>query len=58
MLCLSYYCLYSLFNKIRDRAESFCLEARWWRAEGGKGGRGAEMAQTLYAHMNKWKKER
>jgi hypothetical protein len=26
----------------------FCLEAR----EGGGGGQGGEMAQTIYAHMN------
>jgi hypothetical protein len=57
----SYYCLYSLFNKIRDKGK---IISAWYR--GGKGGRGSrgkggsggkwgEMTQTLYAHMNKIK---
>jgi hypothetical protein len=39
MLCPSYYCLYSLVNKIKDKGKnSFCLEARGWGEEGrGKG---------------------
>jgi hypothetical protein len=41
-----YYCLYSLFNKIRDKGKT--VSAGW--------GKGGEMTQTLYAHMNKKKK--
>jgi hypothetical protein len=51
-------------QKIRDKGKNgFYLEARVWggREEvGGKGGRwgsGGEMTQTLYVHMNKWKKK-
>jgi hypothetical protein len=63
MLCLSYYCLYSLFNKIRDKGRTVSAWKQGGRGvEGGTWGRGkgqrmgAEMAQTLYTHMNKWKK--
>jgi hypothetical protein len=56
MLCPSYYCLYSLFNKIRDKGRTVSpgSEGAWWGMEG----EGGEMAQTLYAHMNKQKKMR
>jgi hypothetical protein len=37
MLCPSYYCLYSLFNKIRDKG--FCLELRDLGGEGSGGER-------------------
>jgi hypothetical protein len=47
MLCLSYYCLYSLFNKIRDKGRT---DSAWKR--GGGQGVGGEMAQTMYAHVN------
>jgi hypothetical protein len=54
MLCLSYYCLYSFFNKIRDKAEQILPRSEgWWRGEGGGTGQWGEMAQTMYAHMNK-----
>jgi hypothetical protein len=53
MLCLSYYCLCLLFNKIgKGRTGS-----AWKWGVGGRGrrlGLGEEMAQTMYAHMNKW----
>jgi hypothetical protein len=39
MLCLSYDCLCLLFNKIGEGV--------------GRGEQGGEMAQTMYAHMNK-----
>jgi hypothetical protein len=32
---------------------SICLEARGWGREGGGGGKGGVMTQTLYAHTNK-----
>jgi hypothetical protein len=52
---LSYYCLYFLFNKIRDKGRT---DSAWKRGGGGEerkgvGGYGGEMAQTMYAHMNK-----
>jgi hypothetical protein len=35
MLCLSYYCLYSLFNKIRDKGRT---DSAWkWGGEERKG---------------------
>jgi hypothetical protein len=44
----------------RKGQNRFCLEARGvWGREIGWGVRGGrEMAQTMYAHMNKWKKKR
>jgi hypothetical protein len=45
MLYLFYYCLCLLFNKIRDKGRT--------REQGMAG----EMAQTLYAHMNKQEKK-
>jgi hypothetical protein len=58
MLCLSYYCLYSLFNKIRDKDRT---DSAWKRGGmGGErwgGGQGEEVAQTMYAHINKWEKK-
>jgi hypothetical protein len=52
-LCLSYYCLCLLFNKIgeKDRTGS-AWKQEWWGGEGGSG-QGREMTQTMYAHMNK-----
>jgi hypothetical protein len=55
-LGISYYCLYSLFNKIRDKGK--IVSAGY----GGDGreregvGAGGEMTQALYAHMNNKKK--
>jgi hypothetical protein len=55
MLCLSYYCLCLLFNKIGEEGRT---GSTWKRAERegmeeGAEGKGGEMAQTMYAHMNK-----
>jgi hypothetical protein len=53
-LCLSYYCYVVSSTKLEKRAEQVLL-----RSEGGGremkgiGGKGEEMAQTMYAHMNK-----
>jgi hypothetical protein len=53
MLCLSYYCFSS--TKL-EKAEQVLpgSEGRWAR-EGGGEGAGGEMAQTMYAQMNKLK---
>jgi hypothetical protein len=52
-LCLSYYCLCLLFNKIGEEGRT----GSPWKQVGGVRGRGlgteGEMAQTMYAHMNK-----
>jgi hypothetical protein len=37
----------------RKEQNRFCLEARGWGREGGSGRQGREMAQTMFAHMNK-----
>jgi hypothetical protein len=37
----------------RRGQDRFCLEEREWGAEGGDGGQGSEMAQTMNAQMNK-----
>jgi hypothetical protein len=47
MLCLSYYPLCFLFNKIGEQ------EGRPGSAQ--KQGVGEEVAQTMYTHMNKYK---
>jgi hypothetical protein len=49
MLCLSYYCLCLLFNKIGEKGRTVSV---WREGEGGDGGQGAEMTQTMYAHIN------
>jgi flagellar hook assembly protein FlgD len=63
MLCLSYYCLYSLFKKIRDKGRT--VSAQKWGGKGergrewggevrkGEGGVRGKMTQKLYAHTNK-----
>jgi hypothetical protein len=54
MLCLSYYCLYSIFNKIRDKDRTDSARKQGWLGGKRRGqGEGGEMAQTMYAHMNK-----
>jgi hypothetical protein len=51
MLCLSYYLLCFLFNKIVEKGEQVLPGSD---VEGGGGGeQGGEMAQTIYAHINK-----
>jgi hypothetical protein len=53
MLCLSYYCLCLLFNKLEKRAEQVLPGSKGvWEDREGVEDRG-EMAQTLYGHMNK-----
>jgi hypothetical protein len=42
--------VFSLQQNWRREQNSFCLEARGKRGEGKQEG---EMAQTMYAHMNK-----
>jgi hypothetical protein len=37
----------------RKGQNRFCLEARRWEGRGRGQGHGGEMAQTMYAHMNK-----
>jgi hypothetical protein len=44
-LCLSYYCLCLLFNKIGEQG---IIGTAW-----EQGAQGGEMAQTMHAHMNK-----
>jgi hypothetical protein len=49
MHCLSYYCLYLLFNKIGEKGRTCSepsSEASGWAGRGQEG----EMAQTMYAH--------
>jgi hypothetical protein len=57
-LVLSYYCLYSLFNKIRDKDK---IVSAWYRGGwvgeggdgvGGKGGGGGRGDAYLHAHMS------
>jgi hypothetical protein len=53
-LCLSYYLLCFLFNKIGQQSRTGSAWKReGWRGEGVDRGQGEEMAQTMYAHMNK-----
>jgi hypothetical protein len=54
MLYLSYYCLCLLFSKTGEegRKGSAWKQGEWGR-EGRGGEQGGEMAQTMYAHMNK-----
>jgi hypothetical protein len=56
MLCLSYYFLCLLLNKIEEegRTGSAWKQGGWGGEEGSGEGTGwGEMAQTMYAHMNK-----
>jgi hypothetical protein len=54
MLCLSYYCLFLLFNGTEEKHRTGSA----WKGEGewGRVGAGAEgeMTQTMYARVNKW----
>jgi hypothetical protein len=58
MLYLSYYCLFLLFKKIgeKDRTGSIWKQGGWGKKGGGVVQEG-EMAQTMYAYMNKWIKK-
>jgi hypothetical protein len=54
MLCLSYYCLFLLFN---GTGEKHRTGSAWkWGGEGGGGGGGkvGEMTQTMYTHVSRW----
>jgi hypothetical protein len=53
MLSFLLLLLSSLQQNWREGQNTFCLEARGCREDGGGGGQGEEMAQTMYAHMNK-----
>jgi hypothetical protein len=56
MLCLSYYFLCFLFNKIGEESRKGSAWKRGWGwgvREKGSRGQGGEMAQTMYSHMNK-----
>jgi hypothetical protein len=54
LLCLSYYLLCFLFNKIGEKGRTGpAWKQEGLREEGGSGGQGGGMAQTMYTHMNK-----
>jgi hypothetical protein len=54
MLCLSYYCLCLLIDKIREKSRTGSAWKRGgWAGEGGCQGQWGEMAQTMCAHMSK-----
>jgi hypothetical protein len=53
MVCLSYYLLCFLFNKIGEEGR---IGSSWKQGGGGEGGgreQRGDMAQAMYAHMNK-----
>jgi hypothetical protein len=54
ILCLSYYCLCLLFNKIGEKGRT---GTAWRQEELGRRrkewGKEGEMAQTMYAYVNK-----
>jgi hypothetical protein len=54
MLCLSYYLLYFLFNKIGEREGGTCCA---WKGE-CKEGVGGEVAQTMCTLVSKCKKDK
>jgi hypothetical protein len=56
MLCLPYYAYVISSTKLVIRAEQDLSGTE--RRDGGRGGgwQGGEMTQTMYAHVNKWKK--
>jgi hypothetical protein len=56
MLCLSYYLLRFLFNKIRRGRNRFCPEAG--RGDAGMGAEEADVAQTMYIHVSKCKNDK
>jgi hypothetical protein len=59
MHCLSYYALVFCSTKSEIRAEQVLPCESEGELEGeSRGGRpGGEMTQTMYAHVNKWKKK-
>jgi hypothetical protein len=55
MLCLSYYCLCLLFNKIGEKGRTGSVWKRGGLGEEGWGRRQEEeMTQSMYAHVNIW----
>jgi hypothetical protein len=55
---LSYYLMFSFQQNWRRGQNRFCLEARGLGGgKGGSEGHVGEMAQTMYAHINKWIKQ-
>jgi hypothetical protein len=55
MLCLSYYCLCLLFNKIGEKGRTGLPGSEGVAGEReGVGGQRGEVVQTMYAYMNKW----
>jgi hypothetical protein len=57
MLCLSYYCLCLLFNKIGEKGRTGCAwkQGRWGEREGMRGRNDPNNVCT-YEYMNKEKK--
>jgi hypothetical protein len=59
MLCLSYYLLCFSSTKLENRAEQVLPESKGEgesvRERGQSRGRGVEVTQTMYTHMNKCK---
>jgi hypothetical protein len=55
MVYLSYYCLCLFFNKSgeKGRTGSAWKQGGLGGGKGGSGGQSEEMAQTIYANMNK-----
>jgi hypothetical protein len=50
MLCLAYYCICFLFNKIRDKGRTDSAGSE--RGGDEREGMGGEMTQTMSAHVN------
>jgi hypothetical protein len=54
MLCLPYYAYVPSSTKLEIRAEQVLPGSKGWRRGEGEGrSQGAEMTQTMYAHVNK-----
>jgi hypothetical protein len=51
MLCLSYYLLCFLFNKIGEEEDR--IDSAWKRGEGQMGG-----GSTMYTHVSKYKNDK
>jgi hypothetical protein len=54
MLCLSYYCLFLLFNGTGEKRRTGSAWKGGVGGEGESGGSGGEMSQTMYSDVNKW----
>jgi hypothetical protein len=51
MLCLSFYLLCFLFNKIREQEGRISSAWKW-------GGQGRDVAQTMFTHVSKCKNDK